>query len=302
MDTLTCMRTFVRVVELQSFSKAARECSCSPSLASKQVSWLEGRLGAKLLNRSTRRLSLTETGEAYYTQSLKVLNEAEVSENIVAEMHGEPQGRLRISCPSGMGVTVFNQVFADFALTYPAITLETRVTDEIVDFTEGRIDFSLRLAPSLPDSSLIASEIARVQLNICAAPSYLKEHGTPKLPKDLQGHNCLRYVHTRTGSDVWHLKSNTTTYSTPVTGNYRANNPLFIKAAVVKGLGIAVLPCYIHKTETAEGSIKVILEDYKIDDLKLYLIRQHRDYMPLKMKLFSTFIKGWAREHLVSEG
>ena len=302
MDTLTCMRTFVRVVELQSFSKAAREEACSPSLASKKISWLERHLGAKLLNRTTRRLSLTETGEAYYTQSLKVLNEAEVSENIVAEMHGQPQGCLRISCPSGLGVTVFNQAFADFALTYPAITLETQVTDQIVDFTEGRIDFALRVAPSLPDSSLIASEIASVQLNICAAPSYLKEHGMPKIPEDLQNHNCLRYVHTRTGSDVWFLKSGDTTFPTPVTGNYRANNPLFIKAAVVKGLGIAVLPCYIHKTETAEGLIKVILKDYKIDDLKLYLIRQHRDYMPLKMKLFSTFIKDWAHQHMENEG
>ncbi|MBL4691929.1 MAG: LysR family transcriptional regulator [Magnetovibrio sp.] len=297
MDTLTCMRTFVRVVDMQSFSKAAREGACSASLVSKQVSWLEGRLGAKLLNRSTRRLSLTETGEAYYSQSLKVLCEAEVSENIVAEMHGEAQGRLRITCPSGLGITVLNQAFAQFSLKYPKITLETRLTDEIVDFTEGQIDFALRLAPALPDSSLIATHISSMQLNICAAPSYLAKHGTPKIPNDLKDHNCLRYVHNRTGSDIWHMKNRHGTQSVSVTGNYRANNPIFVKAAVLQGLGIAILPCYTHKDEVANNQIQIILPDYEIENLKLFLIRQHRDYMPLKMKVFSAFIKDWIREH-----
>lgn len=298
MDTLTCMHTFVRVVETQSFAKAAREGGISPSLTSKQISWLEGRLGAKLLNRSTRRLSLTETGEAYYTQSLKVLAEAEVAKNIVAELHGEPQGELRITCPSGLGATVLNEALAQFSLQYPAISLETRLTDEIVDFTEGRIDYALRLAPALPDSNLIANEIARIKLNICASPTYLKKHGTPKTPDDLRRHNCLRYVHTRTGSDVWHLNDANGAHYVEVTGNYRANNPSFMKAAVCQGVGIAILPSYTHQCETAQGRIKVLFPDFKIEELKLYLIRQHREYMPLKMKLFQTFIKDWAREHI----
>jgi len=295
MDTFTCMRTFVRVVETQSFTKAAREGAISPSLASKQISWLEGRLGAKLLSRSTRRLSLTETGEAYYTQSLKVLTEAETAENIVAELQGEPQGTLRITCPSGLGATVLNQAFAQFSLQYPAITLETRLTDETVDFTEGRIDFALRLAPSLPDSSLVAREITRIKLNVCASPTYLARNGSPQTPEDLKRHNCLRYVHTRIGSDVWHLKNEDGAHAIAVTGNYLANNPMFMKEAVAQGVGIAILPSYILGCKTVKGRISVLLADYEVEELKLYLIREHRDYMPLKMKLFSAFIKDWVR-------
>ncbi|HEY9080259.1 LysR family transcriptional regulator [Magnetovibrio sp.] len=295
MDTLTCMHTFVRVVETQSFTKAAHEIAISPSLASKQISWLEGRLGAKLLSRSTRRLSLTETGEAYYTQSLKVLAEADVATNIVSELHGEPKGTLRITCPSGLGATVLNQAFAQFSLQYPAITLETRLTDENVDFTEGRIDFALRLAPSLPDSSLVASEIARIKLNVCAAPSYLARHGTPQTPQDLKHHNCLRYVHTRIGSDIWNLNNAAGSHSIAVSGNYRANNPNFMKEAVAQGVGIAILPSYIHACEREKDRITVLLNEYELDELKLYLIREQREYMPLKMKLFSSFIKDWVR-------
>jgi len=300
MDTLTCMRTFVRVVETQSFTKAAHEGAISPSLASKQISWLEGRLGAKLLSRSTRRLSLTETGEAYYTQSLKVLTEAETATNIVAELHGEPQGTLRITCPSGLGATVLNQAFAQFSLLHPAIHLETRLTDETVDFTEGRIDFALRLAPSLPDSSLVASEIARIKLNVCASPAYLAQHGTPQTPDDLKHHNCLRYVHTRVGSDVWHLENSTGAHAIAVTGNYRANNPMFMKEAVAQGIGIAILPSYIHGCKNEKGRISVLFADYEVEELKLYLIREQRDYMPLKMKLFSDFIKEWVRTFVVT--
>jgi len=298
MDTLACMRTFVRIVEMQSFSKAARESSISSSLASKQISWLEGRLGAKLLNRSTRRLSLTETGAAYYAQSLKVLVEAETAENIVSELQGEPQGTLRVTCPSGLGATVLNRAFAQFSLKHPTINLETRLTDEIVDFTEGRIDFALRLAPALPDSSLVANEIAHIKLHICAAPSYLARHGAPQTPDDLLRHNCLRYVHTRTGSDVWHLGHEGATHAIPVTGNYRANNPSFMMEAVLQGVGIAIIPSYISQREIEQGRIALLLQDYEIETLKLYLIRQHRDFMPLKMKLFTAFIKDWAREHI----
>lgn len=298
MDTLNCMRTFVRVVETQSFTKAAHEASVSPSLVSKQVAWLEGRLGAKLLNRSTRRLSLTETGAAYYAQSLKVLTEAEVAESIVAESHGKARGTLRVTCPSGLGATVLNQAFAAFSLRHPEIMVETRLTDEIIDFTEGRIDFALRLAPDLPDSTLVANEIGRVRLNICAAPSYLQQHGAPTVPDDLRQHNCLRYIHRRTGSDVWHLKDGDGVQSVAVTGNYRANNPSFMKAAVIQGVGIGILPSYIHKPETAAGRVALLFPDYEIEELKLYLIRQHRDYMPLKMKLFAAFIKDWTRAAL----
>jgi len=303
MDTLTCMRTFARIVEMQSFSKAARESAISSSLASKQVSWLEGRLGAKLLNRSTRRLSLTETGAAYYAQSLKVLTESEIAENIVSELQGEPHGALRITCPSGLGATVLNRAFAQFSLKYPTINLETRLTDEVLDFTEGRIDFALRLAPALPDSTLVANEIALIKLHICAAPSYLALHGAPQSPNDLTRHNCLRYVHTRTGSDIWNLKhegstDKGSTHAIPVTGNYRANNPSFMKEAVLQGVGIAIMPSYIIQREIEQGQIVSLLPDYEIEKLKLYLIRLHRDFMPLKMKLFTAFIKDWAHDHI----
>ncbi|MFC1674139.1 LysR family transcriptional regulator [Pseudomonadota bacterium] len=292
------MHTFVRVLETRSFTKAAREGGISPSLASKRVSWLEGRLGAKLLNRSTRSVSLTETGEVYYTQCLKVLAESEVAENIVAELHGEPQGRLRITCPSGLGATILNQAFAQFSLKYPKITLETRLTDEIIDFTEGRIDFALRLAPSLPDSNLLANEITRVKLSICAAPAYLDQYGRPETPEDLKHHNCLRFAHTRTGADIWYLKKDDDTYDVTVSGNYRANNPSFMKEAVVQGVGIAILPSYVYKPDSDAGRIELLLPEFELQPLRLFLIRQHREYMPLRIKLFQQFIKDWARQNI----
>lgn len=291
---------FTRVAEMRSFTKAAKESGLSPSLASKQISWLESRLGAKLLHRSTRRVSLTETGEQYYVRCLKVLNEADAATNIVAELHGAPQGHLRLTCPSGLGVSVLNQAFAQFSLAHPSIHLETWLTDQVIDFTEGRIDYALRLAQALPDSSLVASELARIKLHICASSSYLDKHGAPSRPEDLADHNCLRYVHTRTGSDVWHLKKDGKVQTINVTGNYRTNNPNFMKEAVRQGLGIAILPSYTHRQETRDGSIKVLFRDYDIEELKLYLIRQHRDHLPLRMKLFSEFIKRWAAEYIAT--
>lgn len=296
MDTLKCMQTFVRVAETQSFTKAANDTGVSPSLASKHVAWLEGRLRAKLLNRSTRHVSLTETGEAYYEQCIKVISEAEVAQNIVSEMHGDPQGVLRITCPSGIGVTVLNKALAEFSAQYPSISLNTWLTDQIVDFTEGRIDYSLRLTQGVPDPALLSTEIARVKLSVCAAPSYLKKHGYPKTPNDLLHHNCLRYVHGRAGSDMWSFKKGGQEHAVAVNGNYRANNPEFMKEAVIQGLGIAILPSYTHKEHTAQGQIEVLLKDFDVDELKLFLIRQPHEHLPLRMKLFADFITSWAAD------
>jgi DNA-binding transcriptional LysR family regulator len=188
------MTAFVRAVELGGFSTAARELGLTPSAISKLVTRLEDRLGVRLLNRTTRRLALTPEGEAYFHRCQRILGDIRDAEEEVARFRAEPRGLLRINVGTAFGMHQLTPALPEFLARHPEIQVELTVTDRVVDLIEEGADLGIRLG-TLPDSSLVARKICDLERVICAAPAYLRRHGTPKKPEDLLRHNCLNITY-----------------------------------------------------------------------------------------------------------
>src|SRR6516162_460735 len=201
MDRLTAMEVFVRVVEKGGFTAAAAHLRLSRAMVSKHVQDLEAHLGARLLNRTTRKLSLTEAGRVYYDRSTQLLAELAETEEAVGELQAKPRGRLRVNAPVSFGSLHLAAAIADYMATYPDVAVELTLNDRIVDLVEEGYDLAVRVA-RLADSSLIARRLAPCRFVVCASPGYLKRHGRPEHPADLAQHNYLCYSYSA-GGDEW---------------------------------------------------------------------------------------------------
>src|SRR6185295_9001405 len=199
MDALTDIAVFVRVVERGSFTLAADDLALSRAVVSKYLSRLEDRLGARLLHRTTRRLSLTEAGAALFEASRGALERIEEAEAAVAQFQSEPRGRLRVSAPMSFGILHLGPLLADFARAHPKVSMDLRLDDRYVNLVEDGIDVAVRIG-ALSDSSLVARKLAVTRAIACASPAYLAEHGTPESPEDLATHNCLIYSYLSTAN------------------------------------------------------------------------------------------------------
>src|SRR5689334_4925241 len=199
MDNLTDIAVFVRIVERGSFTLAADDLSLSRAVVSKYVSRLEKRLGARLLHRTTRRLSLTEAGAALFEASRGAIERIEEAEAAVAQLQSEPRGRLKVSAPMSFGILHLGVAIADFSRAYPEITLDIRLDDRFVNLVEDGFDVAVRIG-ALTDLSLVARKVAITRALACASPAYLAEHGEPETPEDLASHNCLVYSYL---ADLW---------------------------------------------------------------------------------------------------
>src|SRR5262245_58298006 len=194
MDRMASMAVFTKVVGAGSFSAAARELKLSQASVTKQIKELENWLGARLLNRTTRRLSLTEIGAGFYERSARILEAIEEARNAAGVLQTAPRGRLRINAPVSFGLLHLAPAVTQFLELYPDVSVEMLVNDRVVDLLEGGFDVGVRIG-RLRDSSLIARRLAPIRLAICAAPDYLARHGVPKTPDDLASHNCLEYTY-----------------------------------------------------------------------------------------------------------
>jgi len=192
MDLFSCMTAYVKVVEHKSFQQAAHTLSVSPSYVSKQISWLERQLGVKLLQRSPRRLSLTEIGANYYQQCLKVLQEVEYAQGVTTRATGTPFGNLKVNAPVFFGNKHLPKAIVSFNRKYPDVSIDLHLSDEFVDLIEEGYDLGIRISSSLKDSNLIVRELLPdVEARACASTEYLALNGIPQTPKDLLDHNCL---------------------------------------------------------------------------------------------------------------
>src|SRR5512132_3687854 len=201
MDNLADISVFVRVVERGSFTLAADELELSRAVVSKYISRLEERLGARLLNRTTRRLSLTEAGATLFEASRGAIERIDEAEAAVAQFQAAPRGRLRVSAPMSFGILHLGPAIADFAREYPAVMLDIRLDDRFVNLVEDGIDVAVRIGV-LTDSSLVARRLGTTRAVACASPAYLAQHGEPETPEDLASHNCLLYAYLAT-ANVW---------------------------------------------------------------------------------------------------
>jgi len=301
MDVLSAMGVFVRVVDRQSFSLAAAELSISSSSVSKQISHLEQHVGARLLQRTTRRLNVTEVGAAYYEKCQQILSEVEEAENLVSQLQGKPRGVLRINCNMTFGQLLLSKAIPEFMEQYPDIQFDVTLDDGDVDLIRDGFDLALRITnPKLPDSSLIAREIASIPMFICASPEYLALNGCPKTPEDLKDHNCLVFM-LASNANSWTLASEDGPQTVQVSGDLKANNSLVVRQAVLAHRGLANLASFVIERFVEADQIKVLFPGYEPERLSLFAIYPDRKYMSPKVSLFIEFFKEWLEINLQQE-
>lgn len=293
MDRLTNMSIFVEVVETGSFTATAENKGLSRAVVSKYVMQLEEHLGARLLNRTTRQLSLTEIGRIYYERCKFILAEIEEAEACASEASGNPRGRLSVNAPMSFGVLHLGPAIAAYCKRYPLVQMALDLNDRLVDVVAEGYDVVIRIA-QLRDSSLIAREIAPCRRVLCASPDYLKTHGVPKVPQDLTLHRCLCYTNDP-NENVWTLNGPQGTESVRVNGPVSANNGEILKSAAVEGLGIALEPTFIVGPDIKAGRLRLILTEYKVPGITINAIYPSRRHLSTKVRTFVDFLAGYFR-------
>ncbi|WP_165856262.1 LysR family transcriptional regulator [Marinobacter sp. JSM 1782161] len=293
MDRIDTMRAFVQVVQEGSFTRAAERLDTSPQLVSKYVSQLEQRLGARLLNRTTRRIHLTEAGRRYHQGAQQVLSDLDDMESQLGDLHTQAQGVLRISAPVSFAMHHLPPLLSAFKQAHPAVDIDLQLNDRKVDIVEEGFDIALRIG-HLKSSSLIAKRIAPVRLVLCASPDYLEQHGTPKHPEDLLYHHYLHYSYMDMES-VQPLQKSLLAISNEKRAMVSNNGDVLVETAIA-GAGIALQPTFIAGAAIKEGKLRVILPEYEPEPLGLYAVYAHRQLLASKVRSFIDFIDGFFGE------
>src|SRR5712672_3094599 len=285
------MRVFAKVVESGSFTGAAARLGISASMVSQHVKELEERLGARLLNRTTRKVSLTETGRAYYERCTRLLADLEETEQSVSDMHAIPRGELRVNAATTFDIVQLAPAIADFTARFPAISVELMLSVRIADLVDEGFDVAVWVG-ELPDSSLIARQLAPCRMVVCGAPSYFDKHGTPRTPADLTNHNCLTVAgNVLSYYRAWHLTAadGTALNISPI-GNMRTNSGAVLIVAALAGHGLACLPTYLVGDALQSGRLVTVLDDYTAPPLALRALYPHNRHLSGKVRAFVDFL------------
>jgi len=288
MDKLTSIRAFTKVIQHSGFATAARDMRLSRSAVSKYVIELEQALGVQLLNRTTRTVSPTVNGLAYYERCLAILADLDEADQAVSNAQTAPVGMLRVNAPMSFGTLHLSGCVAAFMADYPTLRIELILSDEQVDPVQGGFDVTLRIA-DLPSSSLIGRKIAPARRVVCAAPDYLKQHGTPVRPEDLRDHACLSYGHLATGNQ-WKLTGADGDHWIAVPWTLCTNNAEVLRDAAVAGRGVALLPTFIAGAELQTGRLVSVLIDYAAPELFLYALYPPTRHLSTKVRVFIDFL------------
>ena len=289
MQNLTDIAIFVKVVELSSFTAAAEALESSQPVVSKAVTRLEEKLGARLLNRTTRRLSLTEAGSELYRRSVRALKEIENAELEVARFQTEPRGTLRVAAPMSFSILHLGPVIQKFLEQFPGVTVELNMSDGQVDIVEEGYDVAIRIG-QLQSSNLVARKITPCRQVMCAAPAYLAKRGTPERPEDLLEHNCIVYSFLMTPREWRLVDADGETHTVPVNGTLHSNNGLVNRAAAVAGAGIVLLPTFYIGEEVRSGALKPVLCNFKPQELAVYAVYPERRNLTPKVRAFVDFL------------
>jgi DNA-binding transcriptional LysR family regulator len=288
MEDLERMAIFARVVETKSFSEAARRLNLSKSLVSKQITQLERSVGARLLNRTTRAMSLTEAGAVFYEHCARIVEELEQAKSAVGQFHLEPRGLLRLSASVAFGTLHIAPALPDFLARYPEVQIDMEIKDRFVDLADERFDVAIRIAED-PGQNLAARRLAVVKRKICATPEYFTRHGVPRTPQDLEHHNCLTYTYFNP-QDPWRLSGPTGDISVAAKGNLRLNDDEALSETVLKGLGIAVLPTFIVGKHLQAGRLQSVLSDYAPPERHIYAVYLPNRHVSPKVRAFIDFL------------
>ena len=289
MDRLASMAAFVKAAEVGSFAAAANALRMSPQMMAKHVTWLESRLGARLLNR-TRQQSLTDIGKAYYDRCKMVLAEADWADSLADEAKGAPRGRLRVNAPVSFGTHSLTPVIVRYLRQYPKVEVDLVLNDRIVDPVEEEFEAVFRIGP-LADSSFVARELAPFRIVACASPDYLRERGVPATPLDLETHECLVHAPTSgpTVSD-WRFVRGEENYKIGVKHRLRVNDAKALLVAALDGFGIAFIAEDLAREGLRSGRLIKVLPDYEAPSRPIHLIYHPDRRQTPKLKSFISAI------------
>lgn len=289
MNKLLCMQAFVSVVQAKGFSNAARKSTLTKALLSKYVAQLENELGLRLLQRTTRHVSPTEAGRAYYERCIPLLEELEELESTVHDIQTEPSGELKISAPTSFAELHLMKVVSNFSKLYPKILITMELTDRMVDIVEEGVDLALRIG-HLADSTLVASRISTIHTVAYASPEYLKQFGEPEVPEDLADHQCIIDTNFKENGR-WTFSQGGKKTSINVHGSHIVNSAIGARELVIEHNGISLSPIFVVADEIKAGRLKIILRNYEIDTYALFAVYSHRRYLSAKTRLFINILK-----------
>jgi DNA-binding transcriptional LysR family regulator len=282
------IRVFVRVVEQGSLSAAGRQLRLSPAVVSHRMQALEAHLGARLLNRTTRRVQPTEQGQAFYNACQDVISALEFAESVVADAGGAPQGTLRVTAPLGMGRRILGPLVPEFRDAFPQIEIQLRLSDHLLDLLAESVDIAVRMGV-MPDSALIARKIMDCERVLCAAPAYLDAQGTPATPDDLLTHECLLLRFPGSQQYRWTLNAKSGPVTIPVRGSFDADDGDVLTAWAVMGRGIVMKPVWEIADHLRDGRLRPVLLDHAPEPAVLSVLYPHRQLLAAKVKAFADF-------------
>jgi DNA-binding transcriptional LysR family regulator len=288
-DRFTALRVFRYVAELQSFVEAARRLGLSPPAVSKNIAELEAHLGTRLINRTTRRMALTEEGRTYLEHVVRGLDALAEADAALSPSRMAPSGTLRVSAPMTVSLTRLTTAIPEFLSRYPDINLDLHLDDRRVDIVREGFDLAVRGSDRLEDSSLIARKLAVMPHVLCAAPHYFETHGKPAAPSDLRSHICVRF--SLSGhADVWEFSKNGRTERIAIDSRYSVTSSLAVRDALRAGFGLSLMPYPYVEADLKEGRLQAVLEDWSTVETTLYAIYPSRQHVAPKVRAFLDFL------------
>jgi DNA-binding transcriptional LysR family regulator len=291
---LTSLRIFVRVVELQSFSEVARRAGVTPATVSKHVSSLEAAVRARLVNRTTRRLFITDAGQRLYEHCVRALQELDDAESELAEIKGEPAGPLHVTAPLMFAIHKISPRLPQFMQRYPRISVDLDLSIEKLDLFQERIDVAVRITDAV-DPGLVAFRLAPYRRAFCASPEYLAQHGTPRTPEDLAAHNCLIVRGARLNAS-WQVQRGTTLENVRVSGNFVANHGEVIRDAARAGLGVMMGPRWQVEDDLKAGRLVELMSEFVPTNRAIYAVLPRQGSLTPKVRAFVDFLKDCCAE------
>ncbi len=287
------MRVFAAVARLGSFAAAAEELDISNTMCSKFIRDLESNLGARLINRTTRQLSLTEVGSTYHEKVIDILTEVEEAEQCVSELQNEPVGTLRIMSLPSFGSFHIARAIKGYKQQNPKVAIELNLSDDFDNLVDKGMDLAFRVG-ELEDSSVVALKISSSRLIVCASPEYLKENGTPQTPDDLQDHICLVTSNNVIFTPHWSFNLDGVETAFDIKSNYLTSNIAdSLRVAALNGSGLIQLPSYMIGLDIQSGRLMPVLEKFEPKPLPINLVYAHRKHMSVKIRSFVDYMQGY---------
>jgi DNA-binding transcriptional LysR family regulator len=286
MDRVSSMLSFVKVVENGGFSSAARQLNLATSVVTTHVKWLEERLGVRLLNRTTRNVSLTEAGRTYYERCVQILSEIEDAEEAAQVLQSKPRGILRLNTSPGIPAVIAPSI-AEFNDLYPDVTVRLTATSRMLDLVEEGHDLAIWYAAA-PVSNLIIRRLASYRMVICASPEYLAKHGRPKHPSELSKHNSVIFYDATLAKEgkEWTFTGSDGDFQVRFSGNLETNSPIAFRAAALHGQGLIMTPAPIVIDDLKSGALVAVLSDFLPKQFSIDALYPHREHLPAKVRTF----------------